>query len=160
LDVFIGYLMFDAWIANQDRHHENWGIISAANNKIYLAPTFDHASGFGRNETDTNREDRLNTSDVRRNMATYVTKAISPFYLTPSTSKPLTTIEVFQKAAALSPHAGYAWLDRLAEIDGSDIDAVFDSLPNGYTSLTSLKFAKKILELNKDRLLSLRGALV
>lgn len=27
LDVFIGYLMLDAWIANQDRHHENWGLI-------------------------------------------------------------------------------------------------------------------------------------
>lgn len=23
-DVFVGYLLFDAWIANQDRHHENW----------------------------------------------------------------------------------------------------------------------------------------
>ncbi|RMF86356.1 MAG: hypothetical protein D6741_22045 [Planctomycetota bacterium] len=23
LDVFVGYVMFDAWIANQDRHHEN-----------------------------------------------------------------------------------------------------------------------------------------
>ena len=26
-DVFIGYLVFDCWISNQDRHHENWGII-------------------------------------------------------------------------------------------------------------------------------------
>ncbi|HMP01047.1 MAG TPA: hypothetical protein PKD86_12340 [Gemmatales bacterium] len=25
LDVFVGYVMLDAWIANQDRHHENWG---------------------------------------------------------------------------------------------------------------------------------------
>jgi len=24
LDVFVGYIMLDAWIANQDRHHENW----------------------------------------------------------------------------------------------------------------------------------------
>ena len=24
LDVFVGYVMLDAWIANQDRHHENW----------------------------------------------------------------------------------------------------------------------------------------
>src|SRR5712691_13257238 len=23
VDVFVGYLMFDAWIANTDRHHEN-----------------------------------------------------------------------------------------------------------------------------------------
>ncbi len=25
MDVFLGYLLLDAWIANQDRHHENWG---------------------------------------------------------------------------------------------------------------------------------------
>ena len=25
IDVFLGYLLLDAWIANQDRHHENWG---------------------------------------------------------------------------------------------------------------------------------------
>jgi hypothetical protein len=27
LDVFIGYVMFDAWIANQDRHDENWALV-------------------------------------------------------------------------------------------------------------------------------------
>ena len=26
-DLFLGYLLLDAWIANQDRHHENWGLI-------------------------------------------------------------------------------------------------------------------------------------
>jgi hypothetical protein len=27
LDLFVGYVLLDAWIANQDRHHENWGAI-------------------------------------------------------------------------------------------------------------------------------------
>lgn len=36
LDIFIGYLMFDAWIANQDRHHENWGIIVTTAQKLHL----------------------------------------------------------------------------------------------------------------------------
>jgi hypothetical protein len=27
LDVWAGYLAFDAWIANRDRHHANWGIL-------------------------------------------------------------------------------------------------------------------------------------
>ncbi len=43
LDVFVGYLMLDAWIANQDRHHENWGAISL-NDGLHLAPTFDHGA--------------------------------------------------------------------------------------------------------------------
>jgi hypothetical protein len=27
VDVFVGYLLLDAWIGNGDRHHENWGIV-------------------------------------------------------------------------------------------------------------------------------------
>lgn len=46
-DVFVGYLMFDAWIANQDRHHENWGLVGTLRS-THLAPSFDHASSRGR----------------------------------------------------------------------------------------------------------------
>lgn len=38
VDVFIGYLLLDAWIGNTDRHHENWAFIRIANQN-YLAPT-------------------------------------------------------------------------------------------------------------------------
>ncbi len=51
VDVFMGYLLLDAWIANQDRHHENWGLIHQ--NEIYLAPTYDHAASMGQNESDS-----------------------------------------------------------------------------------------------------------
>ena len=39
LDVFVGYVLLDAWIANQDRHHENWGAIRG--DELRLAPTED-----------------------------------------------------------------------------------------------------------------------
>jgi hypothetical protein len=50
------------------RHHQNWGLILSPDKKTYLAPTFDHASSLGRNETDENREDRLATKDLGRSM--------------------------------------------------------------------------------------------
>ena len=37
LGVFVGYVMLDAWVANQDRHHQNWGAI-LDNGVLYLAP--------------------------------------------------------------------------------------------------------------------------
>jgi hypothetical protein len=46
IDVFVGYLMFDAWIGNQDRHHENWSLLVAPDRGIHLAPTYDHASSL------------------------------------------------------------------------------------------------------------------
>ncbi|MGH6635180.1 MAG: hypothetical protein ACRED0_03285 [Gammaproteobacteria bacterium] len=56
-DVFIGYLLLDAWIANQDRHHENWGVINYGDG-IHLAPSYDHAAALGQNETDEVRKER------------------------------------------------------------------------------------------------------
>ena len=44
LDVFVGYVMLDAWIANQDRHHENWGALQ--DDRLRLAPTFDHGASL------------------------------------------------------------------------------------------------------------------
>lgn len=72
VDVFVGYLMLDAWIANQDRHHENWAVIVTPERNVHLAPTYDHASSLGRNETDQSRKDRLTTRDRGRSMERYV----------------------------------------------------------------------------------------
>lgn len=57
VDVFVGYLLLDAWIGNGDRHHENWGIVriktdSNPEETEYLAPTYDHASSLGRELSD------------------------------------------------------------------------------------------------------------
>ena len=50
-DVWAGYLVFDAWIANTDRHHENWGVlIDRRDGSSRLAPSFDHGSSLGFNE--------------------------------------------------------------------------------------------------------------
>jgi len=46
-DVFAGYLMFDAWIANTDRHAENWAVLQSPQNELYLAPSYDHGSALG-----------------------------------------------------------------------------------------------------------------
>ena len=108
VEVFAGYLMLDAWIANQDRHHENWGLVivfESEKPKIHLAPTFDHASSLGRNETDKNRQERLTTKDEGRNIKHYVSRARSAFYLAPSHNKVMLTLDVFQRAAKKWPHA-------------------------------------------------------
>ncbi|MBT8420663.1 MAG: phosphatidylinositol kinase, partial [Gammaproteobacteria bacterium] len=90
-DLFLGYLLLDAWIANQDRHHENWGVIQR-NSQRYLAPTFDHAASLGQNETDAIRQKRLTTKDRRRHISTYVERARSAVYETKTDNKPLLTL--------------------------------------------------------------------
>ena len=116
LDIFVGYLLLDAWIANQDRHHENWGFIVSPARTIHLAPTFDHASSLGWNERDSTRLQRLATKDKRRGVDQYIERALSAFFSSSTSSKPMTTLDVFSEAARLNPRAAKAWLERLTQI--------------------------------------------
>lgn len=155
VDVFVGYLLLDAWIANQDRHHENWGFVVSPDRVVHLAPTFDHASCLGWNETDETRMQRLATRDSRRAMNRYVERALSAFFSSSSSSKPMTTLEVFKEAARLHPAAAKAWLDRLRQINQNVIYDIFNQIPAGRASAVGKQFAVKMLELNQNRLLSL-----
>src|SRR5205823_341437 len=65
--VFMGYLLLDTLIANQDRHHHNWGAIQVPEqNVLRLAPSFDHGASLARNITDEERAERLRSKDERR----------------------------------------------------------------------------------------------
>lgn len=45
-EIFAGYLVLDAWIANTDRHAENWALTDDGTTKR-LAASFDHGSSLG-----------------------------------------------------------------------------------------------------------------
>jgi hypothetical protein len=159
VEVFLGYLMLDAWIANQDRHHENWGFIIIPGKrrpKVHLAPSFDHASGLGRNETDKNRQEILTTKDKGRAMESYVERARSAFYFSPSDPKPMPTIEAFRKAAQRWPRAAESWLERLEAVTPLETKNIFDRIPEGEITAVSIEFAQTILSLNRGRLLVLK----
>jgi hypothetical protein len=151
-DLFLGYLLLDAWIANQDRHHENWGLISHRG-EIYLAPSYDHAASMGQNETDQTRLDRLNTRDQGWHISAYVTKARSAIYDSKNSSKPLLTLELFRKAAEKSPAAAKKWLEQLRQIPENACRDLFEQLSLDDITPLSKTFALEMLALNKQRLL-------
>ena len=151
-DVFIGYLLLDAWIANQDRHHENWGLISYQG-RIHLAPTYDHAASLGQNETNNSRKERLNTRDRGRHITHYIQKARSAIYGKKMDTKPLSTINAFHLAARKRPEAAKVWLERLQSITRSDCQNLFQEIPPTEISKTAIQFALTMLELNQERLL-------
>ena len=115
LDVFAGYVLLDALIANQDRHHENWGILRR-DHDVWLAPTFDHGSGLARGITDPEREERLTTKDRNRNLEAYTAKARSAIFAAANDRKAIGTFELFERFANRSPTAAGVWQNRVAEI--------------------------------------------
>jgi hypothetical protein len=47
-EVFAGFLVFDAWVANTDRHAINWGVLTCEEDGRHaLAASFDHGSALG-----------------------------------------------------------------------------------------------------------------
>jgi len=151
--VFVGYLMLDALVSNQDRHHENWGVILRPEEGISFAPTFDHASSLGRNETDDARTDRLTTKDKGRSVEAYVARAKSAFYATYSSTKPLTPLDAFREAAKLRPEAADYWLRQLAGIENANYRNIFAEVPGTEISAPARDFAVRMIEINVNRIL-------
>lgn len=156
IDIFIGYLLLDAWIGNSDRHHENWAFINC-DRKIYLAPTYDHASSLGRNESDERRKKRLTTKDQGFSVEAYAHKCKSCLYAKVGDKKPLTTLDAFREAAQLHTTAANIWLDKLSKVSINDTLDLFKRIPGDRISSTAIEFAQKILEINQTKLLKFRN---
>lgn len=152
LGVFIGYVMLDAWVANQDRHHQNWGATWLEPN-LRLAPTFDHGASLARNISDEERKERLTTLDKNRSVAQFAARARSGFYGSAQDKKTLFAIEVFQKFAALDRDAARIWLGKLEGISEVAVASILAEIPPHRMSAVTRKFTSKLLMINQQRLL-------
>jgi hypothetical protein len=159
VEVFLGYLLLDAWIGNTDRHHENWGLLAKsgkASTVYHLAPTYDHASCLGRELLDNKREIMLKANSVQN----YTTKCRSALYVQDSDRKAMFTLGVFRTAARRYPDAAQIWLGRLASISTIDTMRLLRQIPSARISEIAINFAHEVLEINQHSLLDLREELL
>jgi hypothetical protein len=153
-DIFCGYLMLDALISNQDRHHENWAImLNNATGDKYLCPTYDHAASLGREMTDMDRLSRLMTKDRNRQVPAFVSKARSELFRLKSDKKPLLTLEAFKHAVEYRSEAKDFWLKKLSVLTKESIVDIFQQVPDSCMSETAREFAIAMVLENKKRLL-------
>jgi hypothetical protein len=151
-DVFAGYVMLDAWIANQDRHHENWGALWDGDT-LSLAPTFDHGAALARNLSDSERRDRLTTKDRNRSVAVFAGRGRSAFYRAAADQRPLELREAFQAFADRVPMAAQAWLARLQSVNRDALSSIIDRAPSQRMSDICKRFTTDLLMTNQRRLL-------
>lgn len=155
-DVFCGYLMLDALISNQDRHHENWAVIVELEHdqKTYrLCPTYDHAASLGREMRDSQREERLLTRDRNRTIEQFVTKATSQLYRTKTDKKPMKTLDAFLFATERKAKTRAYWLNKLDSVSNQNLKLIFDRIPDDLISDIGRKFSHQMVLENKKRLL-------
>lgn len=160
-EVFTGYLLLDALIANQDRNHQNWGAIQRADRAVArpleLVPSFDHASSLGQNLSDSERLGRMETRDRGFSIAAFASKARSKFRLGTNPDRHATTFEAFRWALRRHPAAGRAWLEQLHRVADADLRAMVQAVPASIMSAPSCEFASALLSLNRGSLLAATG---
>jgi hypothetical protein len=157
LDYFVGYIMLDAWIVNQDRHHENWGAIwSPDDDAIYLAPTFDHGASLARNISVEERKDRLESKDKGRRLPHFAKAARSPFYESVNSTRTLGTVETFSAFAKFDPEAAQIWLNQIKNVTREQIEGIVQQVPRKRMSDVAQRFTIELLMVNQQRLLELK----
>ena len=155
-EVFCGYLMLDALISNQDRHHENWAVIGETMNGeavFRLCPTYDHAASMGRELLDKERIERISTKDKYRSIEHFVQKAQSQLYKFKTDRKPMKTVSAFNYAVQKYPEAKEHWLSKLSSVKNAEIKKVFDRIPPELKSDIGREFAYRVVIENRKRLL-------
>ncbi len=154
--IYAGYLLLDAWIANQDRHHENWGAIWDGQ-RLQLAPTFDHGASLARNLSDEQRYERLNSPDRNRQIPVFARRARSALYADAAARRPLSTLEAWRAFGARVPADAGRWGARLAEVDPAAVASIFDRMRPDRISSIGRQFTVDLLAENRRRLLEPLG---
>jgi hypothetical protein len=148
-DVFIGYLLLDTLISNQDRHNENWAMI-ADQKTTSLAPSFDHAASLGRNESFEKMIAKLISKDAGHQIPTYVSKSKSYFY---HGSQRLKTLDAFCLFGLSRKEATIEWLTRLEQIKFDDFYDIVTRVPDSVMNNIEKTFCLAVLIANRARIL-------
>lgn len=136
--VFAGYLVLDALVANTDRHPRNWAILERRwDGHRLLAPTFDHGTALSSGLTEDNRSRRDPRAFCRKGLA-------NPFSPAKQTLVALAHVAVMRSGAQV-------WLDRVADLGDDAIHEVVRS-PESRLSVGSATFIEQILTINRGRL--------
>lgn len=148
-EVFAGYLVLDALVANQDRHEENWAVLRPlpGAGALTLAGSYDHGSALGFNLTDAKRVLELDRDGVLK----FCRRATAQRFDRENDGR-LTLVELAHRALAhCSAAARHRWLSSVEALTEAALDGTVDRVPG--LSESGRTFTQALLATNRRRLL-------
>jgi hypothetical protein len=142
--LFVGYMMLDCLVNNSDRHDHNWGVM-AVGERIELISSFDHGLSLGSTDED---EDKPNLS-----LSDYVNRYSQSCFQEGYNKLP--TLTVFERCIRLYPDAARIWQERLTQVNLTQVQEIFNRIPNGRITPIAAKFAIELLFYNQTRIVDL-----
>ncbi len=144
-DLLIGYLIFDYWIDNIDRHYENWGIqIDSVTGRKELLPTYDHGLSLGFLLFDEECLDLAPASHVQNQSSAF----------SGNKGRSLSMNGMLVEVISIKPDLARVWIERIAQVNHNDIIELFERIPEGWISHEKKLFAIDLLEFNCQQLTS------
>lgn len=141
-------LVLDAWIANRDRHDENWSVLYPhdPSSSTLLCGAYDQAGSLGFKLRDDKLRDILRTGGVRA----WAARGTAWRYENDGTPDTLVALACKALAAVPSPVKDH-WLGALANVDDASVKELLRRIP--VLSDPARTFAFELLVINKERLL-------
>lgn len=152
-DVFAGYLVLDAWVANRDRHDENWAVLAttALPERRCLAASFDHASSLGFGERDDTRARLLQSGEISSWACKGTARRFAHDPSRPKREIPSLVTTAGLALALAGARAREHWLQRLAAVSREEVETLVLRTPN--LSDVTASFILEVLAINRGRLL-------
>jgi hypothetical protein len=148
-NLFAGYLVFDALIANCDRHDENWALLRdlVTDQPPSLAPSYDHANSLGFNLQDAARARLVSEGKV----ADWAGKGRAMRFEHRSNEVP--TLVQLAKDALTRTDADVRdyWHERVAQLGADSWESLVEEVP--VLSVPSRTFVLELLRANRRRVL-------
>lgn len=142
-DVFTGYLLLDAWIANTDRHPHNWGVLQTPSGSLALAPSFDHGSALASGDGEARRARKLSGGVESWCLRGWASRF--------EVDRGLTLVELASEAVGLaSPAARRHWMSQMSQVEAVTWENVVAGIPN--LSESTRNFVSEVLTINRRRL--------
>ncbi|MDQ1745181.1 MAG: hypothetical protein QOE23_3520 [Pseudonocardiales bacterium] len=149
-DVFTGYLIFDALIANGDRHDRNWAVLlrpPGQPGRDALCSSYDHASSLGFTLSDGERRRRL----VEGTVATWVRRGYARQFEHRSGERRQNLVDLARVAADLCrPNVHEHWLHAVLSVDPGVVRSILNAAP-GLSDVTRV-FTQEFVMINQSRL--------
>jgi hypothetical protein len=155
VDVFAGYLAFDAIVANTDRHHRNWGVLVELEGEgLELAPSFDHASSLGFQLSEQQRASLLASSAGSPSVASWAARGKAQFG-----DRPLLTEVAVLGLEVASSEARTYWVSQIDALTDQACARITERVPDSRMPASAKEFAVRVVSANRDRLLTSIGRL-
>jgi len=147
-DVFAGYCVLDALIANRDRHEENWAVLipQLTGDSARLAPSYDHASSLGFNLDDEVRAVKL------LNLRKFAEGGTAGRFEYVGKRPPTLVSHAADALGLCTPEGRDCWLNRIADLDLGPVLSVLEGNQIQTMSDVEATFAYELLQLNLRRI--------